>query len=104
MDRNGYNPSVLSTEDGVCKLCGRCTETVRHEVYYGSATRTLSKHYGLWVNLCPHCHARLHENPNGEADKALRKEAKLMFVRHIGCEDEFKRLFETGYVKNWEIK
>jgi 5-methylcytosine-specific restriction endonuclease McrA len=104
MDRNGYNPSMLATEDGVCKLCGLCTQTVRHEVFYGTGTRALSKRYGLWVDLCPHCHAKVHQQPGGEADKALRREAKLMFIRHIGCEDEFIRIFIKGDIKNWEIK
>lgn len=104
MDRNGYNPSVMPTEDGKCMLCKLETQTVRHEVFPGTGPRDLCKRYGLWVNLCPRCHAKVHADPDGDDNRSLRKIAKLMFVRHIGCEDEFIRIFERGDIKNWEIK
>lgn len=47
MDRNGYNPSIIPTQDGVCMLCGLCTDTARHEIFYGTGERRLSKRYGL---------------------------------------------------------
>ena len=59
MDRNGYNPSILDTESGVCYVCGRQTDTARHEIY-GGANRNISKRMGFWVNLCPDCHRRVH--------------------------------------------
>lgn len=55
LDRNGYAPSIMETTAGTCYLCGAQTATERHEVF-GSALRTKSKEYGLWVNLCPCCH------------------------------------------------
>ena len=61
LDRNGYAPSVLNTEPGICFICLKHTDTARHEIFFGLANRTKSKNYGAWVNLCPKCHDRVHE-------------------------------------------
>jgi len=103
MDRNGYNASIIETEDGVCLLCGLCTDTARHEVFYGPGTRTLSKKYGLWVNLCPNCHAKVHRDKQGEANKALQELARDAFIRNGHTDAEFRRIFVTGDVKWWEV-
>lgn len=104
MDRNGYNPSILATEDGVCMLCGLCTDTARHEVFYGTGERKLSKRYGLWVNLCPRCHSKVHEDKQGEWNKTLEALAENAFIRHGHSKEEFDRIFRQGFVKHWEIK
>lgn len=104
VDSNGYNESIMSTEEGVCVLCGLVTDTARHEVFYGTATRALSKKYGLWVNLCPRCHARVHADKKGtgSANQALQKLAEDAFIRHGHTRDEFIRMFHIGCVKWWE--
>jgi len=104
MDRNGYNSSLLQTEDGKCFLCGRITATARHEVFPGTGNRSLCKKYGLWVNLCPSCHDKVHADQKGELNRRLRNAAELQFIKHVGCEDEFIRIFIKGDIKNWEIK
>lgn len=101
-NNNGYRPSIIATEDGVCMLCGLCTSTARHEIFYGTGERALSKKYGLWVNLCPRCHARVHADKQGEANKALQKIAISAWLRHGGTLSDFKRLFHNGNVKHWE--
>lgn len=101
-NNNGYKPSILSTEAGVCVFCGLCTDTARHEIFYGTGERTLSKKYGLWVNLCPRCHARVHADKQGEANRALQELAQDAWLRHGRSLEDFKRLFRTGNVKNWE--
>lgn len=61
-DQNGYAPSIMATEEGVCYVCGhRFLQTVRHEIY-GGANRETSKRCGFWVDLCPTCHARVHSD------------------------------------------
>ncbi|MBQ6501210.1 MAG: hypothetical protein IJI87_07550 [Mogibacterium sp.] len=102
-NNNGYKPSIMDTEEGVCVLCGLCTDTARHEVFYGSGTRALSKRYGLWVNLCPRCHAKVHADPFGDRDKTLREMAENAFIRYGHSREEFQRIFITGNVKDWEI-
>lgn len=80
-DRNGYVPSIMDTEPGICYLCGAEGDTVRHEVFYGRKNRRMSKEKGTWVNVCPHCHRIVHEMPdNGRADRLLKRETYRKFV------------------------
>lgn len=104
MDRNGYRPSILATTAGECYLCHHVGDTARHEVYYGTGTRALSKRYGLWVDLCPRCHNQVHGDPDGEKAKVLRTDAERAFIAAGHSPAEFRRLFITGYVKWWEIE
>lgn len=62
LDRNGYAPSILDTEQGVCFRCTRGTDTARHEIFYGNGVRPKSKRYGLWADFCPYCHNLIHNN------------------------------------------
>lgn len=103
MDRNGYNPSILSTTAGVCFLCGYEGDTVRHEVFEGNGSRALSKRYGLWVNLCVRCHSAVHAEPQGEWAVALKKIAQAAFISEGHTQAEFIKVFETGNVKWWEL-
>lgn len=104
MDKNNYNPSLLHAEDRVCYFCGPCLQTARREVFYGTGARTLSKRYGLWVTLCPSCHADVHDHPDGARARQLWRDGKLAFIKHVNCEDEFNRIFVKGNIKHWEIK
>ena len=63
MDRNGYSDSLFVTEPGECYVCRARRETARHEVLYGIANRRLAKRDGLWINVCPECHRRIHAEP-----------------------------------------
>lgn len=60
LDRNGYAPSILQTDAGLCYVCWRHTETARHEIFFGKGRREKSKRLGLWANLCPRCHHLAH--------------------------------------------
>ena len=104
MDRNGYNPSIMATTAGECYLCHCVGDTARHEVYHGTGTRSLSKRYGLWVNLCPACHAEVHADPEGEKAVTLDKDARAAFLTEGHSQAEFTRIFVTGYIKWWEIE
>ena len=102
MDRNGYNKSILDTEAGTCYLCQQTGQTVRHEIYMGTGERRLSKKYGLWINLCPACHMEVHADLKGEKAVQLDKDGHAAFLAHVGCEDEFVRIFRRGCIKHWE--
>ena len=100
MGKNGYIDSILDTEDGVCYLCGKHTETCRHEIFGGS-NRKDSKRLGLWVNLCPDCH---NCSPKGvhfnrDVDLELKKDGQLAFVRAYPFGD-FLAIFGKNYI--WE--
>lgn len=98
---NGYNASLFDTEDGECWKCHAVCDTARHEVYYGTGTREQSKKAGLWVCLCPRCHAMVHSNPNDGLDAELKEIARKIYLRHH-TEVEFRARFISGYVKGWE--
>ena len=102
MDRNGYNSSLLDTEDGECYLCHTEGQTVRHEIYMGTGERSLSKRFGLWVNLCTKCHAEVHAEPKGRKAEKLDKDGQAAFLASGHTEDEFVTIFRKGFIKNWE--
>lgn len=104
MDSNGYNKSLLDTEAGECYLCPYVGDTARHEIFYGTSTRALSKRLGLWVNLCPRCHAEVHaDKKDGEKSKTLIADAKAAFIKAGYTEQQFTDTFITGKTKWWEI-
>jgi hypothetical protein len=75
LDRNGYAPSILDTDAGLCYVCWRHTETARHEIFFGRGRRKKSKRLGLWVNLCPRCHTAVHNNGKYKSLKQNAQEA-----------------------------
>lgn len=103
MDRNGYNKSIMNTASGVCFICGRETETARHEIFYGEGERKLSKLFGLWVNLCPECHAEVHEDKRTGKGKRLAEDGKAAFISRYS-EALFIKVFQIGNVKEWEVE
>lgn len=48
--------SILSTEKGVCFVCGRTCRTHLHHIFFGQKQRKISDREGLIVYLCPECH------------------------------------------------
>lgn len=81
MDRNGYNPSRFTTEAGECFICFRHADTARHEIMQGICNRRLSKMDGLWINVCPECHDKIHANPK----------------RYLWLKEAAQRLYESEY-------
>ena len=97
LDANGYAKSILPTKEGKCYVCNNETETVRHEVFYGTANRVNSKYYGTWVNVCPRCHAILHADPNRGRDADLKKNAQWLFERSHSRVD-FIRIYGRSWL------
>lgn len=100
LDKNGYAPSILTTEQGKCYLCENYTHTERHEIFGGS-NRTKSKALGLWVCLCPACHRTgayaVHQN-KFVAEK-LHQQGQLVAMHNYGWSvDEFRRRFGKNYL------
>ena len=103
MNSNGYAPSLLDTEYGECYICHYECDTARHEIFYGTAARKLSKRYGLWVNLCPRCHRMIHKDKESKEAVKLIKAGKAAFLKAGHTEDDFIRIFGRGEIKSWEI-
>lgn len=97
LDRNGYAPSIMTAyKDDACYLCDRMGDLARHEVFHGS-NRAKSKELGLWVYLCPECHARLHAK-DASLDRQLKQEGQryAMFWYEWTVE-EFRERFGRNY-------
>lgn len=110
-DRNGYNPSKLATEPEVCFICRRRLDTARHEIFYGP-NRTNSKRQGLWINVCPDCHAAIHREPGrftwlkqtGQKrfeEMRPRAEFVAIFGRNYLDEEEAKEEEKTQEKRKW---
>ena len=97
-DRNGYNLSIMGTEDGVCFICGRQPDTARHEVFYGP-NRQASKREGLWIAVCPDCHRKIHANPEGFQLLKVTGQRAFEVLRPRG---EFVRIFGRNYLDEEE--
>lgn len=97
MDRNGYNPSLFSTDEYECYVCGASGRCERHEVF-GGPNRTNSKKYGLWINVCPGCHRNgkmaIHVVP--EEYEYLKVEAQELFEQEFPDKD-FLTIFGKNY-------
>jgi len=99
-DSNGYIPSLFNTTDGTCYICGCDIGTERHEVF-GASNRENSKHYGLWINVCPYCHrlspSSIHLAP--EKHIGLKAEAQELFEEEHP-EKDFLEIFGRNYLEN----
>ena len=96
-DRNGYNKSIMATEAGRCYVCRAETETVRHEIYYGTKNRKISKINGFWLDVCPTCHRRIHAVPGKGFDKLLKQKCQKNYEA-FGTRDGFRRLVGRSYL------
>mgnify|MGYP007022354743 CR=1 FL=1 len=100
MDRNGYNPSLLG-DWMFCAMCFRFVPKLqRHEVFHndmGGKLRAKSKKYGLWLSVCPACHARIHTSPKENAD--LKARAQRMAMKQYGWTlEDWRREFGKSYL------
>jgi hypothetical protein len=93
--RNGYADSIMSTVPGVCYVCKRRGDTARHEILYGTANRKNAKAAGLWINVCPECHARIHAGDFPEI-KAIAQRA----YEHEHSRAEFVSTFGKNYLED----
>ena len=85
LDANGYAPSLMDTSPGECWLCTKKRETARHEVFHGPY-RTKSKRLGAWLDLCPECHARIHEG--GRLERQVKAVAQEVLQSSLGWTTE----------------
>lgn len=60
LTRNGYAPSIMQDDYGVCYRCGTSSGKLDFHEIFGSSNRQKSKRLGLWVTLCRRCHEDAH--------------------------------------------
>ena len=96
LDKNGYAPSIMQPVDKCCFICYSNLQPQRHEAIHGY-NRQKAKEYGLWVNLCPACHWKVH-NSDGKLDRQLKSNAQHAAMTVYGWTvDEFRERFGKSY-------
>lgn len=79
---------------GYCPAFG--ANLARHEIFGGSR-REKSKRLGLWVWLCPTCHAEIHAS--GKRTLALHHVGQRAAMEYYGwTADEFRERFGVNYL------
>ena len=98
MDKNGYNPTILQDKEE-CFVSHSTGDLVRHEVFYGTANRKLSKQYGLWVWLTPYWHNMSNDGVhfNKVLDLTIKKYAQQKF-EETHSREEFRQIFGKSYL------
>lgn len=95
MDRNGYNESLFGNEKK-CQITGQYNcDLVRHEVFFGTANRKLSKEWGCWAYLTPEAHRKVHADR--KTDLELKAECQRAFETKYG-HDKFMAIFGRNYL------
>jgi hypothetical protein len=92
LGKNGYAPSILTTESGRCYICKKYGDTARHEIY-GAANRQISKRAGLWIYVCPRCHDVIHLKPDdGLMDRTMKKIGQSKYLESHTREEWLKMI------------
>lgn len=79
----------------------------KHHIMFGTGSRRLSEHWGVWVYLCKKHHNEDHGlfavHYNRELDKILRTDAERAFIERHSF-DEWMRVFGKNYLEQSEIE
>ena len=99
LDSNGYAPSIFEADHCFCCFLGASAtgaNLARHEIF-GGPNRQKSKRLGLWVWLCPTCHAEIHAS--GKRTLALHHVGQRAAMEYYGwTADEFRERFGVNYL------
>jgi len=79
-----------------CFICNRKEVLQKHHII-GGPRRTMSEKNGLWVYLCPTCHARLHNDPTELRNLRKICETKWLSLNNNDL-DKWMRLVGTNYL------
>lgn len=82
-------------ESDYCFECDRPAQHTHH-LLFGSANRKHSEDFGLTIQLCAECHARLHDRDNAMALR-YRKMGQAAFEYKYSHE-EYMRIFGKNFL------
>lgn len=95
LDKNGYAASLFALEPHTCFHCHKVGDVARHELFFGPL-RSKSKQYGLWITVCPACHALIHDS--GELQDYYHKLGQAMaMVYYKWNVADFRQRFYKNY-------
>ena len=98
LNRYGDAPSILNETDDKCFLCDKGGDLIRHEVFYGIQNRDRSKELGVWINLCPACHNKIH-NGDKDIERELKAIAQERTMEYYGWSTkEFRQHFGKSWI------
>lgn len=99
LDRNGYAPSIMQGEEECFVTKARNTKLDRHEIYFGTANRKISKENGFWVylTLALHNMSSIGVHFNREFDLQLKISCQREFEK-THSREEFRRLIGRNYL------
>lgn len=94
--------SILTDDLEHCIICGRLNVN-KHEIFFGTANRQLSKNYGLVIPLCEELHHNQYTCKGIHFDKKLCEEWQIIgqkaFMEHYNkTADEFRMIFGKNYI------
>lgn len=89
--------SVL-TDQNKCAICGSpCVQW--HHVFFGTANRKISDHYGYIIPLCREHHTgQVGVHANHQMDLYFKKIAQKHFEENTGSREDFIRVFGKSYL------
>lgn len=91
--------SIVTKDMNRCFVCGKIGGLHKHEIFFGSGKRELSKYYGLVVPLCWVCHEHSKDgvHHNRELDLHLKYLGQMAFEAEYP-ELDFLVIFGRNYI------
>ena len=99
LDKNGYAPSIMQSEEECFVTKAQGIKLDRHEIYFGTANRKISKENGFWVWLTPALHnmSSIGVHFNREFDLQLKTACQRKF-EEIHTREEFRKLIGKSFL------
>lgn len=99
LDRNGYAQSIMQSEEKCFVTNAQGIKLDRHEIYFGTANRKISKRNGFWVYLIPELHnmTSIGVHNNREFDLQLKASCQREFEK-THSREEFRELIGRSYL------
>ena len=105
LDRNGYAPSVVESDQTRCMLCGkRNCKMDRHEPFNGPL-REKSKRLGMWVLICHECHQGTDgAHSSGSKARKLKAITQYSAMKHYGWSmQDWHRMFGKSFLDEIDL-
>ncbi len=94
--------SILTDDLEHCIICGR-DNVNKHEIFFGTANRQLSKNYGLVIPLCQKYHHNQYQSKGIHFDSKLCEEwqkigQRAFMEKYDKTKEDFIKIFGKNYL------